>query len=105
MITEQDITQRVTEELNLAHLSAEEQDQVLETLGKALQTRVVLALVQEIPAQEHEQLRELIEAGKEGEVRTLIEARVPNANEIVERELTEGLAAYKQALTQESADA
>jgi len=93
-----DIHKAIAGELHLEHLSEEEQSQVIEAVGTMLYQRVLARVFSELPADQHTKLQQLIEADLENEITALISKYLPNIDEVVNTELTNALAEYKEAL-------
>lgn len=99
MINITDLQSRLVEELDIAHLDTQAQERVIDEVGSMLYQRVLLAIFDKIPADQHEKLKQLISANLEDEISAMVAKYVQNVEEVAALALEDGLADYRQALT------
>lgn len=92
-----DIHARVADELNLAHLSADEQKAVVAEIGDMLYRRMLLAIFEQIPAKAREELGTLIDSGDEAAMTALINTHVPDPEAVIRTELEVAMREYQEA--------
>jgi hypothetical protein len=85
----------LVKELNLGHLSQEEQEQILEGLGEVLLRRVLLKMLELLPESEQENFGQLFAAEDFRGMQALIEKHIPNSSDVIKAELRAGIDAHK----------
>lgn len=98
MLSITDLHTKLVDALDIAHLAPEDQERVVEQMGSMVYQRVLLAVFDKIPAEEHEKLKHLIAANLEDEISALVAKHVPNAEEVVATALAESFADYEAAM-------
>lgn len=91
---------KIVAELNIGHLSAEEQEQVIGKVSEVLLKRATLALMQRIPADTLDELDRLTDAGDNAAIQKLVAEHVPDAEAVVTQAAQEGLAEHKRLVAE-----
>ena len=99
----QDIHARIVAELQIDHLSQEEQDQIVEALGEVLLERATYEVMRVIPESEYETLDRLTAEGREEDMQAIIKRYVPNVEQIVAQAVQDGIAEHKRLVSEEVA--
>ena len=93
--------QQIIDELNIGHLSPEEQDQVISGVGEMLLSRVILKIMSMVPADAQARLEALLgQENNEAAIQSFIEQNVPNSNQVIAQEIRAGLDEHKMRVTQ-----
>lgn len=96
----EELQKRIVAELNIGHLSAEEQQQVIGKVSEVLLKRATLALMQRIPAEKLDELDRLTAAKDDDGIRKLVAENVPDAEAVVTQAAKEGLAEHKRLVAE-----
>ncbi len=96
--TQAEIKERLVGELNIAHLRAEEQDDIITKMSTILLDRITMAVVAELPKEEMARVDKLLGAGQTDAVQALIAKQVPNAPDIAEVIIAETMGEYKEVI-------
>ncbi|TSC85674.1 MAG: hypothetical protein G01um10148_1060 [Parcubacteria group bacterium Gr01-1014_8] len=86
----------LVKELNLAHLTEEEQDQILDGLGEVLLRRVLLKMLELMPESERENFGKLFAAQDAEGMQAVVVKYIPNANDVIKAELRAGIDEHKR---------
>jgi len=97
-ISSEEIKKNIITELNIGHLTEEEQTSVVSALSDVLLERATLSVFQTLSEEELLRIDELTESGKEKEAQELVLQLVPQSQEIILQAVREGLTEYKQRL-------
>jgi hypothetical protein len=100
-IDPQQVREQIVNSLNMAHLTQEEQDDILEHLGAVLLERASLALMKEMSEADLEEMDKLVEEGKSEEAMAVVKRAVPNVDAVVAAEVQAGIVDYKRFLLEE----
>jgi len=90
--------EKIVKELGLEHVSAEDQDLVIESVGEILFKRIMLKMLAQIPETEQDAFVQAVGAYKFDESDAMIKKYVPNVGEMIVAELSAGIQEYKTAL-------
>jgi ATP phosphoribosyltransferase len=99
----QAIHARIVAELEIDHLTTEEQDQIVQALGEVLLERATYEVMKLIPEHEYETLDTFAEEGKDGDMQELIKKYVGNIENIVAQAVQDGIAEHKRLVAEEVA--
>lgn len=91
----------IIKELNIGHLSPEEQETILDGLGDILLRRVLLKLLELLPENERDNFGNLFAAQDAAGMQTLVEKYVPNSSDIISSELRAGIEEHKRLVNEE----
>ncbi len=100
-LSKEEVQAKIATELEITHLSQEEQEEIINTLAEAMLERATVIIMAKMPEGEFENVDALIEAGQTEEVQNKILQLVPDAPQIVDKVLKDGVAEYKQLVEQE----
>ena len=95
-----DLRERIIAELNIGHLTADEQEKVINAVGQVLLKRATLAVMDKMPKDTLDELDRLADTGDEAGIQALVKKHVPNAEEIVTEAAREGIAEHKRLVTE-----
>ncbi len=95
VVKPEDVKKMIVEALNIGHLPETDQDSIIGELAGTLMERATLAVLQEIPAEEFEEIDALADVGKDVEMVEAIRKVVPNVQEIMENAIKTGVEEYK----------
>ena len=87
-------------ELNISHLSEDEQQKVLDALSEVLMRRVMIKLMDMLPEGEQGHFAELLAAQKAQEAQTVIQTCIPNHAEVITAELKAGIEEHKRLVAE-----
>jgi ATP phosphoribosyltransferase len=96
-----EIRTRIIEDLDLAHLSKDEQDQVIEALGEVLLERATYEIMRRIPDEDLEALDALAEDGTDEAMQEAIKKHVPDVEQVVMNAVREGIEEHKRLVAEE----
>ncbi len=96
----EELKARIIAELNIGHLPAEEQDQVINTVSQVLLKRATLAIMQRIPAEKLDELDKLSDAQDSAAIQKLVAEYVPDAEAVATQAAQEGLAEHKRLVAE-----
>jgi len=99
-INMQELREKIINELNLGHLNAEEQSQIIDQLGAMLVERATMVLLSKVPPEEVEKVDTLLANNQQQEAQALIEMHVPNAQEIMMRAVQDGIEEHKRRVAE-----
>jgi len=102
MISFADIQKRVVEELDIADLSPEDQERVVDELGGMLYKRMLMSIFDKIPENEHGRLKQLIDSGMDSEITELVHKHIPDVGAVIAQEFETSMQDYRAALLQSS---
>jgi Protein of unknown function (DUF5663) len=100
-LNQDDVRGRIVAELEIDHLTQEEQDQIVEALGEVLLERATFEVMRLIPESEYETLDELTEAGRDEDMQAIIRKYVPNVEEVVAQAVQDGIDEHKRLVAEE----
>tara|TARA_B100000745_G_scaffold130817_1_gene85248 strand:+ start:7643 stop:7945 length:303 start_codon:yes stop_codon:yes gene_type:complete len=98
MINITDLHNRLVQELNIENLPPHDQEKILDQAGSMIYQRILLAVFQNIPTTEHDKLKQFVAADLEDEITELVHKHVPQAEEIIEKEMTSSVQELKEIL-------
>lgn len=87
-------------ELNISHLSEDEQQKVLDALSEMLMRRVMIKLMDMLPEAEQGNFAELLATQKAQEAQTVIQTFIPNHAEVITAELKAGIEEHKRLVAE-----
>lgn len=87
-------------ELNIMHLTPEEQDEILEGLGEVLLRRVLLKMFDLLPENERDNFGKLLADQKGDEAQAIVQKYIPNSADIIKAELRAGVDEHKRLVTE-----
>lgn len=99
-INQQELREKIITELNLGHLTADEQTQIIDQLGGVLMERATVALLSKLPAGEVDKVDQLLANNQQQEAQAVIEQHVPNVQEVVAQALQEGIEEHKRRVAE-----
>ncbi len=91
------------EQLNIGHLSEEEQNEILDGLGEVLLRRVLLKLVGMLPEAERPKFGTLLASQDMSALQELVAKYVPNSTDVIQEELRAGVEEHKRLVAEEVA--
>lgn len=100
LIHESELRNKIITELNIGHLSAEEQEEVIAAVSDMLVKKVTLEVMRLIPDGAQKELDELADKGDIEELQKIVAVYVPNIQEVVTRAAQEGLAEHKKRVAE-----
>lgn len=100
-INPDEIRARIIADLELAHLTKDEQDQIIEALGEVLLERATYEVMSRIPEDALESLDALAESSTDDAMQAAIKKYVPDVEEVVMRAVSEGIEEHKRLVAQE----
>lgn len=92
--------EKIIAELSLGHLSAPEQDQVLDTLGDALIKRIIVKVLSLLPDAQKQEFETLFTGEQNDALEKLITTYIPNAREVMLAEVRAGVEDYKKRVNE-----
>jgi len=92
--TQAQIKEKLAQELNISHLSPEEQGEIITQMSTVLLDRITIAMVAELPMSQMARIDSLLEAGQTEAVQALLLKNVPSASEIADRVILETVGEY-----------
>jgi ATP phosphoribosyltransferase len=97
----EDIRATIVTELQIDHLSEDEQNQIVEALGEVLLERATYEVMRNIPESEYETLDKLTEEGRDEDMQAIIRKYVPNVEAVVAQAVQDGIAEHKRLVMEE----
>jgi hypothetical protein len=88
-------------ELSLEHLSEEEQNEIIDSLGEVLLERATFEVMEMIPEDQMEVLDGLADTGTDLDIQNKIREFVPNVEEVIANAVREGIAEHKALVAEE----
>lgn len=104
-ITPEQLKVRLLEELNLGDLPPHEQDLIVSRFSASLLERVTVAVMSQLSEQDFAQISSMFDAGEVSKAQAMIVQKVPNASDIADTVLVEGIAEFKAMIDKSDADA
>ncbi len=102
-LSAEEVKAKIIAELEIAHLPQEEQEQIIATLAEALLERATTIIMAKMPEGEFASVDALAEVGDQEALKAKIIEFVPDAPQIVDTVVRDGVAEYKQLVEQEKA--
>jgi len=96
--TLEQIKEKLVDELNISHLTEQEQGEVITQMSTLLLDRITMAIVGELPQTEMARVDKLLEANQTDAVQAIITKHVPNAADIAEIVIAETMGEYSAIL-------
>ncbi|MBP9669032.1 MAG: hypothetical protein KBE09_01960 [Candidatus Pacebacteria bacterium] len=93
--------QAIITELNIGHLSQEEQDEILDTLGDIALKRVLMTVFDRIPEAERDVFQDLLEKNDQEGIQKLLGQHVPEFSELVADSLKMTVEEHKRLVGEE----
>lgn len=103
-LNKDEIKAKVVAELEIAHLPPDEQETIIATLAEALLERATTIIMAKIPDGEFANVDALVETGDQETLKEKIIQFVPDAPQIIDMIVRDGVAEYKQLVEQEKAE-
>ncbi len=100
-VNPEEVKAKIIAELEIAHLPQEEQETIIATLAEALLERATTIIMAKMPETEFANVDALAEAGDQEALKAKIIEFVPDAPQIVDTVVRDGVAEYKQLVEQE----
>lgn len=91
----------IIKELNIGHLSKEEQDTIVDSLAEVLLRRVLLKLFQLIPENERDNFQSLLTRQDGAAAQALVQKYVPDSPEMIRVELRAGIDEHKRLVAEQ----
>ena len=91
---------KLVAELNIGHLTEDEQTQILDRLGEVLTKRVMAKVLTMLPENEQQHLTTLIDAGQEEAAEALMNKFVPDLGKVVQDEVLAGIEEHKRLVNE-----
>jgi hypothetical protein len=104
-ITSEQLKARLIEELNLSDLPQHEQDLIISRFSASLMERVTVAVMSQLNEQDFAQISSMFDAGEVSKAQEMIAQKVPNASDIADTVMVEGIAEFKAMIEQSDAEA
>lgn len=102
-LSQENIRERLTQELSIAHLPESEQNTIITSMSTLLLDRITLALLSRLPREEVQRMDTLLTAGQTEAVTAMALKLVPNATQLIETVITDTMAEYHTLTQQEGA--
>lgn len=99
-IDKEELRKRIIAELNIGHLTNEEQETVINKVSEVLMKRATLEVMRRIPEDQLDELDKLTEAEDGAGIQKLVAKYVPNVEEVVTQAAKDGLAEHKRLVTE-----
>lgn len=103
-VNAEELRTKIVQELNLGHLSPQEQDAIIGQLGDVLMERATMTLLSKLPSQEVEKVDQLLAGNMHQEAQALIEKYVPNTQEVIAQAVHEGIEEHKRRVNEAMAE-
>lgn len=100
-LSQEEIKAKIAAELEITHLAAEEQESIMSGLAEALLERATAIIMAKMPEGEFENVDALLEVGQTEEVKNKILELVPDAPQIVDMVVQDGIKEYKELVEKE----
>jgi hypothetical protein len=97
-LSEADVRAQIVQQLNMSHLSEEEQSKIIEKLATALLRRATIALMEKMSEEQLQKMDELMQSQQVDAAREHMKSVVPNMEELIKSEIQAGLTEYKGLL-------
>lgn len=97
----EELRAQIIAELSLEHLSEEEQNQIIESLGEVLLERATYEVLERIPEEKMDELDALGEHGSDTLLQEKIREYVPNIEEVVAQAVKDGIAEHKRLVAEQ----
>lgn len=101
----EEVKAKIITELEIAHLPEGEQEQIIATLAEALLERATTIIMAKMPEAELANVDALAEVGNGEVLQEKIMQFVPDAPQIIDKVVTDGIAEYKQLVEEEKGTA
>lgn len=88
-------------ELQIDHLTQDEQDSIIDALGEMLLERATYAVMHLVPDSEYSALDALAAQGDDVTLQARISSFVPNIEQVVSQAVREGIAEHKRLVAEE----
>ena len=95
-LSQEEIKSKVAAELEITHLAADEQDKIISTLAEEMLKRASVVIMSKMPDSELDEIEALLDGDHNEEVKNRIIDFVPNASQIVDTVIKDGIEEYKQ---------
>ena len=99
-IDKEELRKRIVAELNIGHLTDDEQEKVINKVSEVLMKRATLEVMRRIPEDQLDELDKLTEAEDGAGIQKLGAKYVPNVEEVVTQAAKDGLAEHKRLVTE-----
>ncbi len=99
--TKEKIVALLANELNISHLSKQEQQDIITQMSTVILDRISLALIAELPQPEMARIDNLLGSGQIKAVQALLTKDIPNAGKIAESVIAETMGEYHTIIAQQ----
>ncbi len=96
--TQTEIKERLIKELNIAHLTKEEQDDIITKMSTILLDKITMAIVSQLPKEDMARVDTFMKNGQNDAVHALISQKVPEIKDIVELTIAQTMGQYQSIL-------
>lgn len=103
-LSPEQVKEQIVSELEIGHLPEPEQEQIIATLAEALLERATTVIMAKMPEAEFAHVDTLAESNDQEALKAKIMEFVPDAPQIIDQVVRDGIAEYKQLVEQEKAD-
>ncbi len=103
-LNQQQITERLSRDLNIQHLSPQEQKEIITQMSTVLLDRITIALIAELPQTEMSRIDMLLEHDQTEAVQALLAKNIPNSNEVAEEVINTTLKEFEELVNNKSLD-
>jgi len=97
--TKEQLQERFAQELDIEHLTKDEQEEILKELSKIIVERITMELMLLLPTEEFKKVDALVQTEQTADVQAIINKHIPDAPAIIEQVVIRALAEFK-ALSQ-----
>lgn len=85
MITKEELRQIILKDLEIGHLSSDDQDKILEKLGENIIKRITLAILENLSEEARPEFDIISENGNQEKLQEFLKLQIPNIEKLIQK--------------------
>jgi hypothetical protein len=96
MIKKEELVKKITKELDINDIPKEEQENIIVGLGENVLKRLVIKIFDEVPKENHEELKTILNSGDMDTAYKFLNEKISNFDDLVSKNIKDTVAEFKK---------
>lgn len=96
MITQEELRQIILKDLEIGHLSSDDQDKILEKLGENIIKRITLAVLENLSESARSEFDVISQSGNQEKMQEFLKLQIPNIEELLQKTIQFTINEFKE---------
>ncbi len=96
MINKEELTKKIIDELDIAEIPKESQENIIAKLGESVLKKLTIDIFSEIPKNERAELENMMKSGNMDETHKFLDSKIPNLDDFVNKSIKNTVDEFKK---------